>query len=1043
MPGRKRKKPRKPEKREAPESARSTKAALRGGVGAGLSEPPIRSHDFFLVVHLLQPSTHRSPDGGGHGPLTYSGVGRKVEEGVRAAATGLVAYCEQVLGSLTPPDARSSRSLLLGEGLYCPATYALWGELDLATVYLSDSPVTARHSGSLAEVGDSVNVCVAPAAPSPDLPDFNDRFRRTLASGPSAAPRPAEHRFLIVLQLRISQLLIYAESSDPTPRLETAIEQLWRETAEWSTEVERAHRYAPAVSIGLSFGWNEVLIVAMAHHPAILANLSGRLRRAPNDGGDSHLCLATFTIFGFDLAILEEAIAECGQVRDATGGFANASLSHPKLGDPPHDRASVDDHNASVFRALLAGARSRADGFPDPKNAKPVADLTSLTMQLQVNPGHEPVLVDILRSAAVDPMIALGSSEPYLAGSIDLIGPVVGVGLERANGPVVAAALVAMLNRFLVDTPRYGFASVLDASTRLGVQPGTQLGSILRGHAEYHPRELLLGKGETDPLTDLANRLHDRLRVLALPYGLAEHVVRGALGNVAWAWNSYLWWEDAIELMPPLLGLESYSTWLCRLLASTTEAGTTKVGKEAATFVIRECRRTLEADAFKILQAMRNVFQGQLWGSYSMAAVANLNPRHRGAIKTVLTVCNMIASRLLTRLLGPRATIVTIGDQTSPGISYRAGVVMIDLPANVADSPLHLDSLGHEIGAFFLRETLRFDEWGSEHRRWHSRDSTRHETLRHRLDNIGLAAFGDDPLQSRSFELWVSAFLEQELLTGPEQFDEWLRSRAARALLVTPSDSPELGLDGAYLAPNIDACLSFCRVHLYVLWARELLKLGKPSGDGNAEWGAWHARFVDRARAKGLGFRDDLKSACLYSPTDRLERQLEDEPWRRFVEDCLEAAYWLHLPGQALATLSMADYLRTRAQEVRDDPECATVLQILGRLRHTYLRSFERAVLARRVSATKVVGIRLPNRAGEPSVIVSERGRITAIPGERGPSDAPPLAVAIGEFFAAMMCLVPAWRRELLGTIIKEERRAASTDSPRSGEDAPGSEDAV
>jgi hypothetical protein len=669
-------------------------------------------------------------------------------------------------------------------------------------------------------------------------------------------------------------------------------------------------------------------------------------------------------------------------------------------------------------------------------------------------------------------------------GRQDVLGPVLAID-EHGFTPTQAAAYVAVLLPWIrrnadcrVD-PDATILNYFNSFTRIGCEPEECDAAFPPNHTSRLPRDArrsetldratgrpgTASSGVPDPIGGLS----DAIRKLQLPYMLTEQILN-LVTAFRWAHHHEILWEENLEFAPLYMCLmgrvRSAADGWAR--ACDDARPMLDVADERRAAWARSEMQRLHRELPLLLRAFRNVFHSRLLTGYVADDLADVNLRYRGSVHQFLSVANMILDSLALHLLGPRACVATLGDTPSPKVSSPCDLIEVELSAHTLQTPVFLDSIGHELGHLLLKELDQLDapELSANHawsgRRWlldderrELRDSFRELDRRVFLGELRPALLGSTPLHEEFVES-TSDLIERHLLAF-ESFEEWTRSimlRATLAALPVDRDPPGRRATHADVVPRADTELL-----MTIVLRTALVAVAD-------ELATWDGKSLPQLREDLLGYRlarlrETLRDTCVVGPsTDVLDLLTDEWLWRDFMTTRVLAAPWLARPRAAQAAQAAFRALIDHVRRPGGDPLLPRVVGAMRDLRALVLPNTTPSVHLRfwagfperdmdenwsangsflvrdsqdgtppwRAVPQPIRHVRtLEEASGDESspayrAVVGQRGFVFPI------SDAAMRAVVGADcaFYARLMPYLPGWRDSLLSRIDRVERAEAA-----------------
>ncbi len=731
---------------------------------------------------------------------------------------------------------------------YRPRLFVVSGTFDIAAVFLSPTMELSAwmQSEGLLVAGQDINICLLPTAASlqekDDDPalwsvDFNEEFSVDYEAIQSTRQEflPAETAFVSVTKIKVSPLVLWpisrGNAPEETGRMKLVLRAIWEQVAKWRQSTRVGPKgVPPKAAIGLSFGWNELTVVAHADSPGKLLRLSLLLRQPmlmiqtedallgkvrENQG---HLASTTITVIGHDFQVRKRAREELQ--KEHQPGYR---LSGKRLVELALDLGKNDGSFHSAHNGEPRGIFFQIGCHTYPGHERRLLNQLGEVEQALCQQG---LLNKTLGTAIIE------------VGKKDIWTPMVPIGAD-ALSPRAGMALIGLLQEW---TRRGALASgnpgnrripdAFDFYSRIACLANHPEDFDLDSdwedrHVRGLPHELLSGQrlleelrgGELQPASDgetgapaFVENVRSAMRVLQLPYSLSEQVLH-VINVLLWANERELVWDESIELVPPVLALTSFlqarERWWNEEVPRIAGLHRKVLDQFPKIFdapiagVREQLERHPDSELVQLGQAFRAYFYNVHFSSYLTGEMPDLNLRYKGSVHQLLRIANMILDALTDIVLGPRACMAIVGDRISPEVSMPCHVTVVQLNSTAFTMPVLLESLAHEVAHQFLRELVQDSQTALRWRdhpwvRTENYPSKRRKTykaVRKAVHQLNKAVFrqrlADE--QDDDVSLFIesaSDFLEMQLLDYP--FHLWLRSFLLRAVLAARPSSMDV-----------------------------------------------------------------------------------------------------------------------------------------------------------------------------------------------------------------------------------------------------------
>jgi len=969
------------------------------------------SHPFVLNALLLQPSIRRSRKSDAR-----ESFANRLERLVREARER---RCELVDTVIRTESGVSVKPLQPAPGYYKPLLYALWGSLDAAALYFAPGPYHLPSGSPLQDIGQSRVSCFLPKPPKGSkLVDINkcyfDAIKSELPDKPTKR-LPPSFRFFGMIRIKLGPFATWPDDeANVTGAFERSLERVWEVVANWrkpnksGSKVPHENRHA---ALALTLGWNELLVLAHSDQPHGIVQLTYDIRQLmervamsdvlldgePMQSKDmAHVCLTTHATLGFDLAF--ETRAERALQAIAA--------------DQEVNREELEKMAAAIGKDL--GDPVHPDGG--------VAQLVIQT-QCRVAPGHEHQLVKACG-------VASERSPGFLIGQRDVSLPPIYVASGNVTDkesvmPPVAASVLTCLLRHWLDRSATDAGSFFNASSTLALDVDMSQPDLAKRHIQFGPAEVFGLKLLRERVKELS--LDDTLRFLQVSHARSEQI-QGLVHTFRWAWESLHLWENAAEVAAAMFALRAYLNSVCAFLENGTEIqvdplaqkpvvkasdNSDAIGKDhlvnnskAAVQVFER----LDYESIGLVKAFRNVLQSPHWTGFHLSEVTEVNVRYRGSVDQIASVAQMIVSTLVHSMVGKRACLVTLGDVESLEAQVFCDVVVVQLPAAAADTPILINRFAEELAKILILELTDPEQDILERHEWNGyEDADGIAFLRRLFQDVGRFT-PDDELSIWGLRYFIAAeALDQSL-------DEAVRSSMLCATLVLrPVQFDGKGLppsQGLYLHRFVPRwVLAYAANALAdTEWSARPEEGGTESSNDAREFD----RVINEVQDKLKQLREVLVRCVPHK--DGYDVVFEDAAaWDALVKDVLRRSGWFRTPNSLRAVHAFLRELKGymgRCHSRHDKVLLPKMLAHLAELQRAYFDAAEDTIIYRswkdRVGNLQARTVRFTTKNNPTSIesIISQRGRVIAANREREKA----LMTAIGAFHGHMLALLPAWR---------------------------------
>lgn len=600
------------------------------------------------------------------------------------------------------------------------ALFDVYGPFDFAALYLSPELAPPPIGDG---VGGHVHVALLLEPPAGTVPpldaDYVAHWRANDQGRFDDAP------FLAFVKCKLNPSVIYdrdPSTQDPTgsvARHENAVRVVWDVVATWRAAAQGAARPRYA-AVGLSVGWNDLVVVAHAACPDELLALVEQIRRTTmpaeaygEDDKVSHVCATSVTTVGC-----------LSRVRVAAEERARAdSLPLDADGDVSADALlEVATRGSAVAYATGCGGSGQR---------------AFLRPAFHAYPGHEAVIHRRLRKAweslrawRGDPVGAPGSTSTFEAGKHDVVGFPVRFGWFA--DPQSAVAYMSLLHRWTctgtlsaTPSPDTTTPAHFDVHTYFGGDPADEPGPTIPSNhvrgglptAYGIPSLALDAKFRATVLDEIVRDT----RTLQLPFALSEQV-RNMANRFVWAWNEVVARDEVVDLAPLVFGLRD------RLREAVGRVERVAIGAEdpsrdrvtdrvwaAEAQSEVELRmsageaelQSVQEDCEQIVRAFRINLGNRHHAGYRSEDIVDLNVPFRGALHQLLATVGMATDALL-RMLVPDAPLCASVFGPTTVTTMRCGpALLVRLSPWMLTFPLQLEVVGHEVAHAFLQALIR------------------------------------------------------------------------------------------------------------------------------------------------------------------------------------------------------------------------------------------------------------------------------------------------------------------------------------------------